>query len=475
MFILECGIYEGKIKWIGKGDSDVSYIYSLLENNLTITDWKFNPFTKKNEPNKIKLFDNNKFYTGLALMIKKMLLGFGYMSEIINNYDNICENAQLAVERIKSGLSIPMRQYQIEATIKAIKKPFTMISLPTGTGKSLVISALLLADNTETIIIVDSKTLMTQLSENIRTFTGIKCGLVGDGNFAPKKWTVAIIDSLSGQRGEDFIRNCNAIYFDECHHAAADSYREIVSTGKDNILIRRGFSGTAFRNDNRTYLLPALTGPIVYHKTTSEMIDSGYLAKPHIIMPNIANFTSRATYYQQIYNSCIINNTYRNKIGIEALVESAKKGNLAVGFVKNVQKHLPIIRNMLYSAFPKNQIGIIHGNVLSINRKRTLAEFASGDKRILLASVGTTGEGIDLPGITKVGVNFAGGCSEIMIRQMLGRVLRKPKTENGEIDVNKPFHVWWLDFYDRTHPEMERQSSIRYDIYASEPAFIMED
>jgi superfamily II DNA or RNA helicase len=334
---------------------------------------------------------------------------------------------------------------------------------------------LLLADNTETIIIVDSKTLMTQLSENIRTFTGIKCGLVGDGSFAPKKWTVAIIDSLSGQRGEDFIRNCNAIYFDECHHAAADSYRRIVDIGKDNILIRRGFSGTAFRNDNRTYLLPALTGPIVYNKTISEMIDSGYLSIPRITTPNIANFTSKATYYQQIYNSCIINNTYRNKIGIEALVESAKKGNMAVGFVKNVQKHLPIIRNMLYSAFPKNQVGVIHGSVLSINRKRTLAEFAAGDKMILLASVGTCSEGVDLSGDTKIGVNFAGGCSEIMIRQMLGRVLRKPKLENGEIDVNKPFHVFWLDFYDRTHPEMERQSSIRYDIYASEPAFVMED
>lgn len=475
MFVVEAGIYKARLR----NDNDLnvdSFIYKLLEEKFSFTSWIFNPFTKKNEPVKTMLFENNEFYTGLSNSIKNSILEMGYDCRIEYDYNNICDdNPKLAVERIKTGLTIPMRQYQVEATIKAIKKPFTMISLPTGTGKSLVISALLLADNTETIIIVDSKTLMTQLSENIRTFTGIKCGLVGDGNFAPKKWTVAIIDSLSGQRGEDFIRNCNAIYFDECHHAAADSYRRIVDIGKDNILIRRGFSGTAFRNDNRTYLLPALTGPIVYHKTTSEMIDMGYLAKPHIVMPTIANFISKATYYQQIYNSCIINNTYRNKIGIEALVESAKKGNMAVGFVKNVQKHLPIIRNMLYSAFPKNQVGVIHGSVLSINRKRTLAEFAAGDKRILLASVGTTGEGVDLAGEVKIGVNFAGGCSEIAMRQLLGRTLRKPKLDNGEVNVNKPFHVWWVDMYDRTHAEMERQASIRYDIYSSEPSFVMED
>jgi superfamily II DNA or RNA helicase len=336
-------------------------------------------------------------------------------------------------------------------------------------------SALLLGDDKNTLIVVDSKTLMYQLAENIKTFTGIECGIVGDSNFYPKKWTVAVIDSLLSQRGEGLIRNTEALYFDEAHKAGAPTYRSVVDVGKDNVVIRRGFSGTAFRNDNRTYLLPALTGPVVVHYTTSQMIDDGWLAIPNIIMPSIANFQSRATYYPQIYRSCIINNTYRNKICVEAMVGPAKKGYSVVGFFRNVREHLPAIRNLLYSAFPKAQVGVLHGTVLSINRRRVLSEFASGDKRILLASVGTTGEGIDLPGETKVGVNFAGGCSEIAIRQLLGRCLRKPKLKGNEIDKSKPFHIYWVDPFDFTNQEMKRQSDIRHDIYAGEPSFIMEE
>jgi superfamily II DNA or RNA helicase len=157
------------------------------------------------------------------------------------------------------------------------------------------------------------------------------------------------------------------------------------------------------------------------------------------------------------------------------MVEPAKKGHLVVGFFRNVREHLPAIRHLLYGAFPKEQIGVLHGTVLSVNRKRVLSEFANGDKRILLASIGTTGEGVDLPGDTKVGVNYAGGCSEIAIRQLLGRCLRKPKVNGVEIDIKKAFHVYWVDPWDGTHKEMERQSRIRHDIYSSEPAFIMQE
>ena len=474
MFIIERGIYKSKLRWKGESDCE-RFISSLLETKFTVVSWVFNPGTKKNEPIKTFLFEDNSFYSGLAPIVRNSILEMGYDCLIEDKPEyNIGCDPRLAIERIKTGLTLPLRDYQSEAIIKSIKKPFSMISLPTGTGKSLVMAALLLADDTSTLIVVDSKILMYQLAENIRTFTGIECGLVGDSHYYPRKWTVCVIDSLLGQRGTDLIRNSEALYFDEAHKAGAPSYRSIVDDGKNNIKIRRGFSGTAFRNDSRTYLLPALTGPVVVHYTTSDMIDRGWLAIPHIVTPIIANFTSKATYYQQIYRSCIINNTLRNKICVEALVEPAKRGHLVVGFFRNVREHLPAIRNILYAAFPKNQIGVLHGNVLSINRKRVLSEFADGTKRILLASVGTTGEGVDLPGETKIGVNFSGGCSEIAIRQLLGRCLRKPKLNGNEIDKNKPYHIYWVDPHDLTHQEMKRQSDIRHDIYSSEPSFIME-
>jgi superfamily II DNA or RNA helicase len=474
MFVIERGIWKSKLKWNGK-NNESSFISKLLEANFTVISWAFNPITKKNDPIKTLLFENNSFYTGLSSLVKRQIIEMGYDCITEDKFDYKYDSPQNAIERIKTGLTLNLRDYQAEAVVKAVKKPFSMISLPTGTGKSLVMAALLLGDDKSTVVVVDSKTLMYQLADNIRTFTGIECGLVGDSHFYPRRWTVAVIDSLLGQRGEGLVRNTEALYFDEAHKAGAPTYRTVVDAGRNNVVIRRGFSGTAFRNDNRTYLLPALTGPVVVHYTTSQMIDDGWLAVPHIAMPPIANFQSKAIYYQQIYRNCIINNSYRNKICVDAMVGPAKKGYPVVGFFRNVREHLPAIRNLLYSAFPKAKIGVLHGNVLSINRQRVLSEFASGEKIILLASVGTTGEGIDLPGETKVGVNFAGGCSEIAVRQLLGRCLRKPKLKNNEINKEKPFHIWWIDPYDKTHDEMRRQSDIRYDIYNGEPSFVMEE
>jgi superfamily II DNA or RNA helicase len=226
-----------------------------------------------------------------------------------------------------------------------------------------------------------------------------------------------------------------------------------------------------YRNDGRGILLPALTGPIVFHKTTSDLIDAGWLSRPSIIMPQITGnvFGYR---YQTIYNKSIVFNANRNKIGVTKIFEEVDQGHLSVAFFRNVAKHLPILRDMIFKKLDKSIVGEIHGITPGTKRIELLNKFRNHDLMLLLLSVGTSGEGFDLPGETEFGVNFVGGSSEIMIRQLLGRLLRKPRDPVlNDVDPSVEFRVRYLDFYDDTHRMMRDQSDNRMNIYKSEPAF----
>jgi superfamily II DNA or RNA helicase len=453
------------------------HIESLLNDKFTITYFETPRGSRNAICMKIYLYKNSSFYTGLTSMVVRFLKQLGYSCAVINDSSYYIPDINDGVGRIVSTLNADLRPYQEEAILKSAGKPFTLISLPTGTGKTVVMAALLLSDNLNTIVVVDSQILMSQLVDDIRYLTGIECGVVGGGIFNPKRWTVAVVDSLLTGRGIDLVKNTEALYFDEAHKSGANSYKTIVDAGSANVFVRRGFSGTTYRNDSRSLLLPAFSGPITMHKSTSEMINSGWLAIPHISMPKImepdCSGCSKQR-YNKLYSKTIIENVRRNQIGTEMLAYYAEKGCLSLGLFRNVAKHLPMLKSLLFRLVDPAKVGIIHGNIALSSRRKMLEDFANHDKLILLASCGTVGEGIDLPGETKLGINFVGGCSEILIRQMLGRMLRKPKNHMGQVDQSKKFHISYIDFFDQTHPEMERQSQMRFDIYNSESAFDVE-
>jgi len=447
-----------------------SHLKNFLINRFTIIYFKSSEYGKP-IPQKIELYQgNDMFYSGLAPLVVRAVKEIGYDCNIVTKYKyNV--NYDRIVNLVKNKCNIRLRDYQKRAIIKMVKYPLSSISLPTGSGKTVIMGYLLQIDDVDTLIIVDSKILMYQLAKDIEKISNKKCGIIGDGNFGPRKWTVAIIDSLLTKRGIDYVRTVEALYFDEAHHVGADSYRMIVDKAYDNVRIRRGFSGTVFRNDPKNLLLPAITGPICEHISTSDLIREGWLAKPKIFVYKIEQPISRSKWYNAIYNRCVINNVNRNKIGITMAKKFYDKGERVVIFFKNISKHLPLLRRMLTNCIPSSDIGIIYGKTPMSDRTDILTKFSNGDIKVLLLSIGTSGEGLDLPGNIRCGINLCGGSSEIAIRQVLGRLLRKPKMKNGEVDNSKSFSIYYIDFFDNTNDMLRKQSHTRLNIYKSEPEF----
>ena len=469
MFIVEQGRHRAKLIRSG-GDSVPHFVtVKLIE---IFSYWYWDNSKAGSARITVKLYlEDNTFYSGLAPLVSRRLKRWGYECKVEQKFD-YSSDLNAGVMRINKYLQYSLRPYQVKAVAVGMRRALTMHSMATGSGKSLVIAALLLADNVRSLVIVDSKTLMYQLANDIQNATGVECGLVGDSHFMPRKWTVAVTDSLITSKGLDLVRVVRALYFDEAHHVGAMSYQRIVDAGRHNVCVRRGFSGTAYRNDAKGFLLPALTGPICFHISASELIEMGYLARPTIYIAKITKPVSTARYWKAIEGRCILRNRCRNLLGVKTILNAVDQDRPAVGFVRSVSVQLPIIRRLLLKRLSRKDIGEIHGAVPGPKRGEILEEFQEGYKKVLLISIGTGGEGLDLSGEAKCGVNFLGGRSEIAARQMLGRLLRKPKDPNtNEVDITKPFNVLYLDYFDETHEWLEKHSINRMAIYESEEAF----
>lgn len=159
-----------------------------------------------------------------------------------------------------------------------------LISMPTGTGKTITFLSIAKFKNKKTLILVHRRELLNQTYDK-----AIKLGFKDEdislitsedkGEF--KHLTIAMVPTLIrnlDNYNPDFIE---MIIIDEAHHATANSYREIIKHFKifeeEKILL--GFTATPLRGDKAH--LGSLFLSHSYKMTLSEATQNGYICPVH--------------------------------------------------------------------------------------------------------------------------------------------------------------------------------------------------
>lgn len=430
-------------------------------------------------PQRVYLFrkQTQKFPSGLLKRVKKAIRRAGYKTKIIDYRKSIKINDKKVLETV-DRLTIEPRWYQAESLIDGVQYPYGLFWHATGVGKSVLMAMLLNAYDCVSMVLTHRKELLYQLRDTISDITGREVGVIGDGHWEPRKWTVVIINSLFKEGNEDeinrFLNSIEYLQTDEVHRMGARTYIKISKKCK-NTKARHGFSGTCFRTDNADLLLLAHTGDIISHYTTSFMIEDGWLARPYIFSDeiNVKSMNKNDT-WPQIEKELIVQNRERNLGGCKFIYEMAGKGKQVLVMVRRII-HGRILKEMLVNEFgiESRDIRYMNGEKLTDVRRRALQDFKYGIYPIL---IGTSiyDEGIDLPAVG-AGVNMGGGDSDIKTTQKLGRILRKKK-EDGDIDIdpNKEQIVYYYDPKDKGHRFIKKHSNHRYkNVYEKEPAFVL--
>jgi len=421
------------------------------------------------------LTPKGKFPTGLHELVVEKLNELDIKVRVQDNRKKVKINYNKILRRL-DDMGIILRPYQIDGVICGLENPHMLFEWPTASGKAVLFASLIQAYNLRTLIIVNKKELLYQLAEVLKEVTTMKVGVIGDGIWDPQRITVASVGTLARkikeEKIQDFLNLIQYFISDETHHLAATTWKK-VAMGCKNAIVRHGFSGTCFRTDSKDILLLATTGPIKHKITATELIKKGYLSRPYIDLIYMDNPLLDAD-WSTAKEKLIVNNHDRNLIGVKYIKHYYEK-NKQVLVITDRIRHPKMIQEMLVrdEHLPWKDVRYMSGQKDTSQRQQALLDFRNRKLPIL---IGTSiyDEGVDLPS-ADVGVNFAGGDSEIKTIQRLGRILRKTRgMYDVDIDPQKPQKVRYLDFIDKGSIYTERHSHHRAQVYEAEEGFRVE-
>jgi superfamily II DNA or RNA helicase len=346
--------------------------------------------------------------------------------------------------------SIRLRDYQIECLetiLSEFKSGVTrqLVSLPTGSGKTVVMGALAREVNKKTLLLAHREELIDQAVEKFKlVWPGVDIGVcMADRDEINAQVVIASVQSASRPKRLARLQDegFEVMMIDEAHHSASESYQNVINTlgfsGNSNKLLL-GVTATPQRSD-KLGLGDTFTH-VTFSRSISTMIRAGYLA-PVIGRKILTNFSlngirSNNGEFSITELAEIVNTPQRNDFIVSKFKEYA--GNRkAIAFCCDV-KHC----QDLSEAFNREGIksSAVWGDMEGDQRKAVLENLKQGNIQVAI-SCGVLVEGFDEPSIACI-VMARPTRSQGYYIQCVGRGLR---IWPGKLDCLV------LDFSDRHH------------------------
>jgi superfamily II DNA or RNA helicase len=360
------------------------------------------------------------------------------------------------------------RWYQQEAEDAMAEARHAGVCLPTGSGKSLIITKLCKRFGLPTLVMTPSLSIANQLSHDLETAFGKKwVGRFFAGKKeSGKRFVVAVSKSLisldpKGEKARE-IASKLVVICDEAHMTPAETLAKVVLRMMAKAPYRFFLSGTMLRTDGRDLVLEGITGPIVKDVSLKQLVQEDFLARPWFIQyqgMSDKNYSGDPIKMNRIHlhqNDAVYRHT--GKL-IEKAISMGRRPLVLVEEVTQFTRLLP---------FLKTECGFAHGGVDTDQKKTLPSQYHKSSPRDLVESfdsgelpilVGTQciGVGTDIKTADFI-VDIVGLSSEIRLSQNIGRGTR---TGNGK----KSFV--YIDWNICNVPVLDRQGQKRRKIMDS--------
>ena len=305
---------------------------------------------------------------------------------------------------------ITPREYQTECLNKIIGRyehgiTRQLVSLPTGTGKTVIFSHLAKTMNRRTLILAHRDELLDQAIAKLRmVWPEADIGKVkATQDETDAHVVVASVQSAARKNRLQRLarQNFGLLIIDECHHAAADSYKRIVHDLDfmvgDPSRLCVGLTATPARADGLA--LGTVFQEIVYEASLPTMIRAGYLCDLSGIAvkteTDLSNVGCRAGEYQTGQLAQAVDTPARNQIAVEAYLEHAADRK-AIAFCANVDHARSLADTFSASGI---SAAAVWGDMPTEDRRRTLAGFDRGRLQVV-TNCGVLTEGFDQPDVS---------------------------------------------------------------------------
>jgi len=323
-------------------------------------------------------------------------------------------------------MAYELRPYQLEAieSVNNLQPNFNgILSLSTGTGKTVIMASIANEVKTRCLIVVQSKELRDQTKEKLyNTNPDLDVGLVQASlNQISNKIVIATRQSLSSAKSTRLERmseygDFELVFFDECH-VAIGQIKKIIDKLNPNIKVI-GLSATPIAQD-----MKKVFHGIIYEKGLLEMINSNYLCEPKAIYVysdvDLSNVKTVAGEFNQRQLEDAVNTENRNDIITDAYLKYASDRKSTIVFASGIAH----ARDICQAFKDKNVVcDYIDSTIEDYQRDLVISNFKQG-KLPVIVNVGVLTTGFDFEPTDCI-LMCRPTKSKILYTQIIGRGLR---------------------------------------------------
>lgn len=384
-----------------------------------------NPNYFKNQAIGISNYDTSRWlYYGEDHLSGYIQIPRGLYSELINNIEQadikyVVEDERQAGQKINVEFKGELREEQKPAVDEMIKYDNGILHAATAFGKTVVCSAIIAKRKVNTLILLESSSLMEQWKESLENFLKIdeelpqyktKTGriktrksLIGKLQGAHDSMTgivdIAMVGSIC-KKGEfhKFLNKYGMVIVDECHHAASDTFVNVLREVRAKFVY--GVTATPKRSDGLEKVNYMFLGPIRYSYSTKDKAKNQGIE--HLVYPRFTRVVakrgieSKKMHPNEAYE-ILRNNDVRDKQIVSDIRECISEGRTPVVLSK-YKDHSEKLYNALKEV--ADNVFLMTGNNSKKEHKHILELLSKVDEKeslILVATGSLIGEGFDFP------------------------------------------------------------------------------
>ncbi len=425
--------------------------------NRRIESWRFHPLVKKGLwDGYISYIKDDKWIpAGLWREVMTMCKQYKYelkLNGVTRLFDTSIKAADFEAWAMDffDGSEIQPRDYQIEAAYNILKFRNCLSELATSAGKTLIsfmaVAYLLEKQKAGRILfIVPNVSLVVQASEdfmdyNWRNQVNIKVQQIYSGQkIRPGRNVVIGTYQSLVKKDKEYFEQFDAVIVDETHKAKSQSIKTILQkcTGAN---YKFGLSGTIPKANTLDRLtLMAYTGPVITEVSANFLQNEGHIAgcKVKVIKMDYAAEATKNAFREMSQNRYESKDVYKfesnyviqspGRLAFICNIISRVKGNSLVLFHRI--EHGKKIYEKLRQESDKN-VYYVDGNTDKDIREEYKKKMEAGAEVVIVASYGTFSTGISINKIHNIFFTESFK-SEVIIRQSIGRGLRKHKSKTA--------------------------------------------
>lgn len=363
-----------------------------------------------------------------------------------------------ATQRVPlADLAVELRPYQREAVEAMLFGVQGHVVAPCGAGKTVIASSALAACGEPGLVLVHTHDLLEQWVRLLRSWEyrvrvvaggQARLGPLGVFNGQPEL-CVAMVQTLTraGAAADPLLASAGAVVLDECHHAPASTFRELLN--RVPARHRWGVTATPERGDGLSVMLELALGEQLYEITTQQLLAGGYLMQP-IILPvfsaaqvDLQRCTSAngqlviARAVQQL-----VDDPERHQLLLQLASVAAQAGRTTLLLVPRVEQAQRLAEHL-------RARGVLAADATSATGKQQrIAQLRQLRQRKLQVLVATqlADEGLDVPVLDCLVVASTGRAAGRAV-QRIGRVMRTAEGKGQPVVVDvvdpTPFRGQW--------------------------------